>query len=97
MSLIAVLKKFTYLIQNDASVGDSVLKVQQLSNDPLVVYEQSLAYKNDSLDNLGTDQMPVLVDSLPVIIETDIGTRLENDGDDKNDDLGEQEEIMFAL
>ena len=71
--------------------------MQQLS-DPLVVYEQSLNYENDSLDNLETGEMPVLVDNLPVIIETDIGARhLENDSEDKHDDLDKHEEIMFSL
>lgn len=90
--------KVTYFIQNDTSEGENVLNVQQLSNDPLVVYEQSLSYQNDSLDNLETGEMPVLVDNLPVIIETEIGTRhLEHDNEDKNDDLEKHEEIMFSL
>ena len=89
--------KVTYLIQNDTHENGNVLTVQQLS-DPLVVYEQSLNYENDSLDNLETGEMPVLVDNLPVIIETDIGARhLENDSEDKHDDLDKHEEIMFSL
>ena len=56
------------------------------------------SYENDSLDSLETGEMPVLVDNLPVIIETDIGTRhLENDSEDKHDDLEKHEEIMFSL
>ena len=92
------LDKVTYFIQNDTSQGDNVLTVQQLSNDPLVVYEQSLAYENYSLNNLETGEMPVLVDNLPVIIETDIGSRhLEHDNEEKNDELEKHEEIMFNL
>jgi len=88
--------KVTYLIQNDTSEGESIMTVQHLSNDPLVVYEQSLNYQNDALDTLETGEIPVLVDNLPVIIETDIGSRhLENE--EKNDDLEKHDEIMFSL
>merc|ERR1719347_1502528 len=37
--------KVTYFIQNDTHETGNVLTVQQLSNDPLVVYEQSLLMK----------------------------------------------------
>ena len=90
--------KVTYLIRNESHDNDSVLRVQNLANDPLVIYEQSLAYQNDTLDNLETVEMPVLVDNLPVIIETDISTRhLDNETEDKHEDLSKHEEIIFTL
>jgi len=87
--------KVTYFVQNDPMTSD---EVKSLSTDPMVVYEQSLNYQNESLDNLETGEIPVLVDNLPVIIHSDIGSRhLDHDTEDKNDHLEKQEEIMFNL
>ena len=87
--------KVTYFVQNDPMTGDDV---KGLATDPMVVYEQSLNYQTDSLDNLETGEIPVLVDNLPVIIHSDIGTgHLHHDAEDKSDDLEKQEEIMFNL
>ena len=87
--------KVTYFVQNDPMTGDDV---KGLTTDPMVVYEQSLNYQTDSLDNLETGEIPVLVDNLPVIIHSDIGTgHLHHDTEDKSDDLEKQEEIMFNL
>ena len=86
--------KVTYFVQNDPITND---EVKSLSTDPMVVYEQSLSYQNDALDNLETGEIPVLVDNLPVIIHSDIGSRhLDHDTEDKTDDL-EKQEMMFNL
>merc|ERR1712173_50437 len=86
--------KVTYFVQNDPITND---EVKSLSTDPMVVYEQSLSYQNDALDNLETGEIPVLVDNLPVIIHSDIGPRLHHHTEDKSGDLEKQEEMMFNL
>ena len=59
-------------------------------------YDQGLNYPGDSLDNLETSDIPVLVDNLPVIIHTDISNRaLETD--DEVEKHAASDEMMFNL
>ena len=78
--------KVTYFVQNDPMTGDDV---KGLTTDPMVVYEQSLNYQTDSLDNLETGEIPVLVDNLPVIIQADM--------DQSREEMVKHQEIMFSL
>ena len=61
-------------------------------------YDQGLNYPGDSLDNLETSDIPVLVDNLPVIIHTDISNRaLDTETDDEVEKHASNDEMMFNL
>ena len=81
---------------------DNTIFVQNEAEKNLAAdYEQTLNYPGDSLDNLETSDIPVLVDNLPVIIHSDITNRTldaETDDEvDKHADLEKHDEIMFNL
>lgn len=84
-------EKVTYYIHND-SIDSNPVKTLAAVADP---YDQSLGYQADALNSLDTGDIPVLVDSLPVIIHTDIGSSSRHlDG---KSDLEKEEEMMFNL
>jgi len=91
----------TYLIQSEEGVHGLPLQQLEQTGDEEVgsvqtSYEQPMvsSYQGDALDTLETGEIPVLVDNLPVIIQTDIARhRLEETGED----LAKEQEMMFSL
>ena len=83
--------RVTYLIHTESTADD--LPLQQLEaqeEETESSYEPQLAnYQEPALDTLETGEIPVLVDNLPVIIQTDM--------DQSREEMVKHQEIMFNL
>ena len=85
------LDRVTYLIHTESTADN--LPLQQLEaqeEETESSYEPQLAnYQEPALDTLETGEIPVLVDNLPVIIQTDM--------DQSREEMVKHQEIMFNL
>ena len=83
--------KVTYFVQNESVSSDDVKHLD-------AEYSETLDYHDDTLDNLETSDIPVLVDNLPVIINPGIeSSHLDTDNDEVDKSLEKHDEIMFSL
>jgi hypothetical protein len=80
----------TYLIHSEAVAGLQEGEAGQAGYGPPLA-----GYQADALGALGTDEIPVLVDNLPVIIQTDMEQGRELGGG--AEEMAKHQEIMFGL